>query len=110
MSRMQAEAERDGANGVVGVGFEISNYAWGMHTVEFYAAGTRGTAHGQRRNHHAVPRPADERLMSGLDSGKVSQVITGALTGPGGVALVGQRLRRSARRRPYRCHARHVPV
>ena len=40
MSRMQAEAERDGASGVVGVGFEISNYAWGLHTVEFYAAGT----------------------------------------------------------------------
>jgi uncharacterized protein YbjQ (UPF0145 family) len=40
MSRLQAEAERDGANGVVGVGFEISNYAWGHHTVEFYAAGT----------------------------------------------------------------------
>lgn len=40
MSRMQAEAERDGADGVVGVGFQVSNYAWGMHTVEFYAAGT----------------------------------------------------------------------
>jgi uncharacterized protein YbjQ (UPF0145 family) len=40
MSRMQAEAERDGADGVVGVGFAISNYAWGQHTVEFYVAGT----------------------------------------------------------------------
>ena len=40
MSRMQSEAERDGANGIVGVGFDISNYAWGHHTVEFYAAGT----------------------------------------------------------------------
>lgn len=40
MSRMQAEAERDGANGVVGVQFSISNYAWGHHTVEFYVAGT----------------------------------------------------------------------
>jgi uncharacterized protein YbjQ (UPF0145 family) len=40
MARMQAEAERDGANGVTGVSFEISNYAWGYHTVEFYAAGT----------------------------------------------------------------------
>jgi uncharacterized protein YbjQ (UPF0145 family) len=41
---MQAEGERDGANGVVGVGFEISNYAWGLHTVEFYAAGTASGA------------------------------------------------------------------
>ncbi len=40
MSRMQSEAERDGANGVVGVHFAISNYAWGHHTVEFYVAGT----------------------------------------------------------------------
>jgi uncharacterized protein YbjQ (UPF0145 family) len=40
MSRMQSEAERDGANGVVGVHFAIHNYAWGYHTVEFYAAGT----------------------------------------------------------------------
>ena len=29
MSRMQSEAERDGGNGVVGVHFAISNYAWG---------------------------------------------------------------------------------
>jgi uncharacterized protein YbjQ (UPF0145 family) len=40
MSRMQAEAERDGASGVVGVDFAISNYAWGHHTVEYYVAGT----------------------------------------------------------------------
>ncbi|TSD99326.1 heavy metal-binding domain-containing protein [Skermania sp. ID1734] len=40
MGRMQAEAERDGANGVTGVSFELQNYVWGFHTVEFYAAGT----------------------------------------------------------------------
>lgn len=40
MSRMQAEAERDGGTGVVGVWFDVTNYAWGHHTVEFYAAGT----------------------------------------------------------------------
>ncbi|MFE3191447.1 heavy metal-binding domain-containing protein [Nocardia sp. NPDC059240] len=40
MSRMQAEAERDGGTGVTGVSFDISNYAWGYHTVEFYASGT----------------------------------------------------------------------
>jgi uncharacterized protein YbjQ (UPF0145 family) len=40
MSRMQSEAERDGANGIVGVHFSIHNYAWGIQTVEFYAAGT----------------------------------------------------------------------
>ncbi|MQY27484.1 hypothetical protein NRB56_30670 [Nocardia sp. RB56] len=40
MSRMQAEAERDGGIGVTGVHFQIESYAWGHHTVEFYAAGT----------------------------------------------------------------------
>ena len=47
MSRMQAEAERDGADGVVGVHFRIENYVWGAHTVEFYTAGTavRPTGH-----------------------------------------------------------------
>ncbi|MDT5066298.1 MAG: hypothetical protein QOK02_2453 [Mycobacterium sp.] len=47
MSRMQAEAQRDGGNGVVGVNLAISNYTWGLHTVEFYAAGTavRPTGH-----------------------------------------------------------------
>jgi uncharacterized protein YbjQ (UPF0145 family) len=49
MSRMQSEAERDGASGVVGVHFAISNYAWGHHTVEFYVAGTavRHTGSGE---------------------------------------------------------------
>jgi uncharacterized protein YbjQ (UPF0145 family) len=40
MSRMQAEAERDGADGVVGVRFNVHNYVWGIHTLEFYADGT----------------------------------------------------------------------
>ena len=54
------EAERDGANGVVGVHFAISNYAWGHHTVEFYVAGTAVRHSGDGANHHAVVRPADE--------------------------------------------------
>ncbi|HEX5495590.1 MAG TPA: heavy metal-binding domain-containing protein [Mycobacteriales bacterium] len=40
MSRMQAEAERDGATGVVGVSFTASEWVWGAHTMEFYASGT----------------------------------------------------------------------
>jgi uncharacterized protein YbjQ (UPF0145 family) len=49
MARMQAEADALRADGVVGVGFEISNYAWGLHTVEFYAAETavRRTGSGE---------------------------------------------------------------
>ncbi|WP_344990937.1 heavy metal-binding domain-containing protein [Tsukamurella soli] len=40
MSRMQAEAERDRATGVVGVTFEASEWIWGEHTMEFYVSGT----------------------------------------------------------------------
>lgn len=40
MSRMQAEAERDGAGGVVGVRFTASEWVWGPQTMEFYTSGT----------------------------------------------------------------------
>jgi uncharacterized protein YbjQ (UPF0145 family) len=40
MTRMEAEATRDGAEGVVGVRFTVHNYVWGLHTLEFYADGT----------------------------------------------------------------------
>ena len=47
MARVQAEAGLDGAAGVVGVKFDIESYAWGDHSVEFFAAGTavRPTGH-----------------------------------------------------------------
>ena len=40
MSRLQAEAERDGASGVVGVSVNTSEWVWGGHTLEFYVSGT----------------------------------------------------------------------
>jgi uncharacterized protein YbjQ (UPF0145 family) len=40
MSRLQAEAERDGAQGVVGVSVSTSEWVWGGHTLEFYVSGT----------------------------------------------------------------------
>jgi uncharacterized protein YbjQ (UPF0145 family) len=40
MTRMQAEAERDQAHGVVGVNVDVSEWVWGAHTLEFYASGT----------------------------------------------------------------------
>jgi uncharacterized protein YbjQ (UPF0145 family) len=47
MSRMQAEAERDGAIGVVGVRFAVHNYVWGIHTLEFYVDGTAIRKHSE---------------------------------------------------------------
>lgn len=40
MSRLQSEAERDGAEGVVGVNTETKEWVWGGHTLEFYVSGT----------------------------------------------------------------------
>ena len=40
MTRLQAEAERDGATGVVGVSVTTNEWLWGGHTLEFYVSGT----------------------------------------------------------------------
>jgi uncharacterized protein YbjQ (UPF0145 family) len=40
MARMQAEAERDGAAGIVGVRITEDNHIWGEHAIEFLALGT----------------------------------------------------------------------
>ncbi|MDQ6617243.1 MAG: heavy metal-binding domain-containing protein [Actinomycetota bacterium] len=40
MARMQAEAERDGASGIVGVRVIENNHVWGAHAIEFLALGT----------------------------------------------------------------------
>ena len=40
MARMQAEAEREQAAGIVGVRVDQSSHAWGQHAVEFLATGT----------------------------------------------------------------------
>lgn len=40
MTRMQAEAERDQATGIVGVHLEHHNHVWGEHAIEFLAYGT----------------------------------------------------------------------
>ncbi|MHB8452241.1 MAG: heavy metal-binding domain-containing protein [Mycobacteriales bacterium] len=40
MSRLQGEAERAGATGVVGVTAATSEWVWGGHTLEFFVSGT----------------------------------------------------------------------
>ncbi len=40
LARMQAEAERDGASGIVGVRMVEDNHVWGEHAIEFLALGT----------------------------------------------------------------------
>lgn len=40
LERLQAEAVRSGANGIVGVEVQQSNYGWGSHVLEFFTIGT----------------------------------------------------------------------
>jgi len=51
LTRMQEEATRAGANGIVEVSVHVANHVWGEHATEFLALGT------------AVRRLADERRL-----------------------------------------------
>ena len=54
MSRMQAEAEQLGAEGIVGVQMLSNTHRWGGHTTEFFAI---GTAVRPLRSDHHIPTP-----------------------------------------------------
>ncbi|AIE87375.1 heavy metal-binding domain-containing protein [Fimbriimonas ginsengisoli] len=43
MSRMQAEAEREGAAGIVGVQVKENSHGWDSHVIEYFAVGTAVT-------------------------------------------------------------------
>jgi uncharacterized protein YbjQ (UPF0145 family) len=55
LSRMQAEAEREQAEGIVGARVEESTYGWGSHVIEYFAVGTGIKAISED---HVVPAPA----------------------------------------------------
>jgi uncharacterized protein YbjQ (UPF0145 family) len=54
MSRMQAEAEQLGAEGIVGVQMLSNTHRWGGHTTEFFAI---GTAVRPLRADHVIAKP-----------------------------------------------------
>src|ERR1700742_5355975 len=53
MSRMQAEADHLGADGIVGVELRMQMYAWGQEVLEFVATGTAVKAIGGSGAHKA---------------------------------------------------------
>ncbi|HEY2521354.1 MAG TPA: YbjQ family protein [Streptosporangiaceae bacterium] len=53
MSRMQAEADHLGADGIVGVDLRLQMYAWGQEVLEFVATGTAVKAIGGTGAHRA---------------------------------------------------------
>ena len=54
LSRMQAEAEAEKADGIVGASVKESNYGWGTHVIEFFAIGTAITSIS---DNHEIPTP-----------------------------------------------------
>src|SRR5579884_1013291 len=62
MSRMQAEADRDGASGIVGVRLVEQNHVWGDHAIEFLAI---GTSIRQLSGQQALPLPSMVLPMTG---------------------------------------------
>ncbi len=55
MSRMTAEADHLGADGIVGVQLRMQQYAWGQEVLEFIATGTAVRALGERAGVHKAP-------------------------------------------------------
>src|SRR6202030_1780835 len=59
MTRMQAEADHLGADGIVGVQLRMQSYAWGQGVLEFIATGTAvralGSAGGGTEGAHRAP-------------------------------------------------------
>src|SRR5579862_7452662 len=55
MSRMQAEADHLGADGVVGVQVRMQTYVWGQDVLEFIATGTAVKAIGSTAGVHRAP-------------------------------------------------------
>ena len=66
MSRMEQEAARMGADGVVGVRLEVGSHEWGYHMSEFVAIGTavRATGGGDWKVKGGLPFTSD---LSGND-------------------------------------------
>jgi len=54
LSRMQAEAEREGAEGIVGAQVYENSHGWGSHVIEYFAI---GTAIMPTSSDHTIPAP-----------------------------------------------------
>src|SRR6202050_778754 len=72
MTRMQAEADHLGADGIVGVQLRIQSYAWGQGVLEFIATGTGvralgGTGRGTEGAHRAPDGRAFTSDLSAQD-------------------------------------------
>src|SRR5260370_28016453 len=67
MARMQSEADRLGADGIVGVQLRMQMYAWGQHLLEFVATGTAVRALAGQGAHRAPDGRAFTSDLSAQD-------------------------------------------
>ena len=81
MTRMQAEADHLGADGIVGVELRMQSYVWGQDVLEFIATGTAVRALGSAR---AARRAPTARRTAGCSPGPVG---SGLLPAAGGGSL-----------------------
>jgi uncharacterized protein YbjQ (UPF0145 family) len=62
LSRMQAEAEAEQAEGIVGAQVKESSHGWGSHVIEYFAVGTAITSISED---HTIPTPSLILPLSG---------------------------------------------
>ena len=62
LSRMQAEAEKEGAVGIVGANVEEHGHGWDQHVIEYFAVGTAITEISEE---HTIPTPTLTLPLSG---------------------------------------------
>lgn len=62
LSRMQAEAESEQAEGIVGAQVKESSHGWGSHVIEYFAVGTAVTSISAE---HQIPAPSLMLPLSG---------------------------------------------
>src|SRR5438046_93560 len=62
LSRMQAEAEAEQAEGIVGAQVKESSHGWGSHVIEYFAVGTAVASIG---GDHTIPEPSLVLPLSG---------------------------------------------
>jgi uncharacterized protein YbjQ (UPF0145 family) len=67
ITRMRAEADQLGADGIVGVQLQMRMYAWGQHVLEFIATGTGVRALGRAGTHRAPDGRAFTSDLSAQD-------------------------------------------
>lgn len=77
LERLQAEAERVQANGIVGVEVQQSNFGWGSHVLEFFAVGTAVIREG-----HVPPAKEPGLVLSLNDPARPPAMVTRNPVGP----------------------------